>query len=229
MDTRLFESACAAVGLNLTESQLTLFQSFEHDLYEANKSKNLTRVLREECWVRHFLDSLLFQDLIPIRAEVLDIGTGPGFPAWPLACARPDLKVTALDSNGKMLGFLNSHLLPNLKTELARAEEFPKRESFDFVTGRALAALPVQLEVSAALAKVGGVIVPMRTEKDRSEIESLNPLVLGLELDTIEEKTLEGLGLPAIRFFPVYKKIKATPAKYPRKWAEITRRPLSGF
>src|ERR1041384_4679794 len=134
-------------GLELTPEQVAQFEAFEAKLYEANAVMNLTRVPREECWLRHFVDSLLFQDLIPLNARVLDIGTGPGFPAWPLACARPDLQVTALDSNGKMLGFLRSQPLPNLEVVQERAEEWGAFERFGVVTGRALAPLPVQIEL----------------------------------------------------------------------------------
>ncbi|RYG69749.1 16S rRNA (guanine(527)-N(7))-methyltransferase RsmG, partial [bacterium] len=83
---------------------LDRFETFEADLYEANEVMNLTRVPREECWLRHFLDSLLIAPWLPGEGSLLDIGSGPGFPAWPLALARPELQVTALDSSGKMLG-----------------------------------------------------------------------------------------------------------------------------
>src|ERR1041384_3584956 len=130
-------------GLELTPEQVAQFEAFEAKLYEANAVMNLTRVPREECWLRHFVDSLLFQDLIPDRASVLDIGTGPGFPAWPLACARPDLQLTAMDSSGKMLGFLQRQGLPNLETIQIRAEEWGVRDRFDVVTGRAVAPLSI--------------------------------------------------------------------------------------
>ena len=96
MQVDSFVQATRTLGLTLSEAQLSKFENFEEALYRANEVMNLTRVAREECWLRHFVDSLLFQDLIPRGAAVLDIGTGPGFPAWPLACARPDLSITAM-------------------------------------------------------------------------------------------------------------------------------------
>lgn len=219
-------NACENLGVPLTSDQLEAFDSFENDLYEANRTKNLTRVPREECWVRHFLDALLPQGLFPRNATLLDIGTGPGFPAWPLACARPDLQVTGLDSNGKMLAFLRTHLLPNLHAVFARAEEYNARERFDVVTGRAVAPLSAQLEISAAFAKRGGLVILMRTDKDRPEIERFEPSVLGLRLREVEEGLLPLDPEPAVRLFPVYEKIAATPARFPRRWAEILKSPL---
>ena len=183
---------------------------------------NLTRVPREEAWSRHFVDSLLFHDLIPPGARVLDLGTGPGFPAWPLALARPDLRVTALDSSGKMLGFLRSQPLPNLEVVQARAEEWGVREAYDAVTGRALAPLPLQLELSAPPLRVGGVVVPMRTPAD----DLREPLweALGLRPAGRHERTLPGTD--AVRVFPTFVKERPTSDRYPRRWSEMRARPL---
>jgi 16S rRNA (guanine527-N7)-methyltransferase len=207
----------------LTPGQFEAFEAFESRLYEANAMMNLTRVSQEECWLRHFMDSLLFQDLIQEGTAVLDIGSGPGFPAWPLACARPDLNVVAIDSSGKMIRFLSKSPLPNLKAVLVRAEEWKIRDAFDFVTGRALAPLGIQLELSAPLTRLGGVVVPMRTPAEATVIEQdVSPL--GLELVQVHRRTLPGTDV--VRVFPVYKKVNPTPDRYPRTWAEIKRRPL---
>lgn len=224
MDRASFTQAAQTVGLSLTSEQLDAFEQFEERLYATNAVMNLTRVPREECWIRHFLDSLLFQDLIPTGASVLDIGTGPGFPAWPIACARPDVTVTALDSSGKMLGFLQRNPLPNLEPVLARAEEWGVHEKFDFVTGRAVAPLAGQLELSAPTAKVGGSVVPMRTPAERAEAQRFPVAELGLELEKIESRPLPNTDI--VRLFPIFQKVKKTPARYPRSWPEIRNRPI---
>lgn len=217
---------CARAGFALTPAQVELFESFQDALYAANALMNLTRVAAEDCEVRHFVDSLLFMDLVQASARVLDLGCGPGFPAWPLACARPDVHVTALDSSGKMLGFLASQPLPNLVCHLGRAEDTGWRERFDVVTGRALAPLAAQLELSALACRVGGAVVPMRTASERSEIESFPGEVLGLALTAIAERRLPGDG--AARLAPVFEKARRTPPGYPRRWAEIKRHPIHG-
>ncbi len=216
------QGAAHEIGLELSPDQLAAFEAFENDLYERNEIMNLTRVPREECWLRHFLDSLLLSSLIGDSLKVVDIGCGPGFPSWPLACARPDLKVTALDSSGKMLGFLARHPLPNLEIVQDRAESWGRREKFDIATGRAVAPLAIQLELSAPVVRVGGFVIPMRTPNDELESDSLK--TLGLELVSVEQKELPETDI--VRVFPIYKKVAATPRKYPRSWAEIKKRPL---
>ncbi len=210
--------------MELSPEQIGQFETFEGNLYATNAVMNLTRVPREECWLRHFVDSLLFQDLLPQGASVLDIGSGPGFPAWPLACARPDLTVTALDSSGKMLGFLQRNPLPNLTPVLARAEDWGVREEFDVVTGRALAPLPIQLELSMAPLKIGGLIVPMRTPGEEGAAKAFPAEKLGLRPAGLHRRPLPGTDI--VRLFTVYEKVAATDLAYPRSWADIKRKPL---
>jgi 16S rRNA (guanine527-N7)-methyltransferase len=225
VDRPRFQDALRTIGLDLAHDHLDRFQAFEDALYKANQVMNLTRVPQQESWLRHFVDSLLFQDLIPEGSTVLDIGAGPGFPAWPLACARPDLHVTALDSSGKMLGFLKTQPLPNLEAVQARAEEWGVRDRFDVVTGRAVAPLAIQLEVSAPCAKKGGIVLPMRTPVEAPEIESFPARQLGLKL---KEQVPRGLpGTDIVRQVAIYEKVEPTPAAYPRPWAEIKRKPIS--
>lgn len=207
----------------LTEEQIAAINAFLDAMYVVNETRNLTRVTREDAWNRHILDSLLHEDLIPEGAKVLDIGTGPGFPSWPLACARPDLHITAIDSNGKMIEFLKSQPLKNLEVIQRRAEEWAKRERFDVVTGRAVAPLMIQLELSAAFAKVGGAVIPMRTESDLAILPK-KVKGLGLVLESAEVRELAGVN----RVFPVYRKAGFTDSRFPRMWAEIKNNPLSG-
>ena len=162
--------------------------------------------------------------MIPASAKVLDIGTGPGFPAWPLACARPDLKVTALDSWRKGLAFLMTHPLPNLEILEGRAESVVRREAFDVVTGRAFAPFAVQAEASAAWVKVGGLFVPFRTPAESDLVLTFGGDVLGLRLrDKITASLPHGAG---DRLFPVFEKVTRTDRGYPRSWAEMKKRPI---
>lgn len=223
MDRDRFRGDLELLGMELTEDQLEAFEAFETDLYHANATRNLTRVPPQECASRHFTDSLLLVKAIEPTGRLLDLGTGPGFPAWPLACAFPSLHVTALDSNGKMLAFLRDHPLPNLTIVQVRAEDWDVWDQFDWVTGRALAPLAVQLEVSVRPCKVGGAIVPLRTPSDLPEIERLRE-TLGLNLESVIEIELPGTDVR--RVIPVFRKIQRTPKGFPRPWAEIRRKPL---
>lgn len=224
MDRLRFADACLHLGIKLTAAQLESFEAFEDRLYHANSMMNLTRVPIEESWIRHFLDSLLFQDLIPKGARVLDVGTGPGFPAFPIACARPDLQVTAIDSSGKMTGFLKSVAPKNLRVVTDRAEEWQVRDLFGFVTGRAVAPLSTQLELSAAPCALNGLVVPMRTPAEAGDFDFPGLKTLGLKFESTIERALPGTDI--IRAFPIYKKVAPTPAKFPRKWADMKKSPL---
>ncbi|MHB8636675.1 MAG: 16S rRNA (guanine(527)-N(7))-methyltransferase RsmG [Fimbriimonadaceae bacterium] len=219
MDRFGLRTTCAEFGIELGDGQLSAFEAFECALYAANRHTNFTRVPQEDCWLRHFVDSLLIAEFLPFGAAVLDIGAGPGFPAWPIACARPDLTVAALDSNGKMVRFLASQKLPNLEVLHARAEDHPPREAFDVVTGRALAPLAVQLELSAAPCRVAGVVLPMRTPND--DPLGQPPPGLGLELRTVHRRRLPTTDI--VRVFPEYRKVSSTRANFPRSWAEIRK------
>jgi len=224
MEFDLLRRHCLSLGFPLTEEQMLQFSGFEQALYQTNQTTNLTRVPPEQFETRHLLDSLLFLDLIPGNAELLDIGCGPGFPCWPIACARPDVKVLGMDSANKMIQFLKSVKLPSLWAKTIRAEERPYRDQFDVVTGRALAPLAIQLELSALPCRVGGAIVPMRTESEREAIEEFPAAQLALILEAIIERELPGAD--AKRLFPIFRKAGPTPQKYPRSWAEIRRRPM---
>ena len=218
-------AACSELGISLSEEQLAAFEYFEEDLYEANEVMNLTRVRQEDCYIRHFLDSIMIGKIVSELApggSMLDIGCGPGFPSWPVACAFPSIQVTALDANGKMLGFLDRHRLDNLTIEHVRAEEVRERERFDVVTGRAVAPFGIQLEISAAQVKQGGHFIPMRTPTD--DLTSGNWTKLGLDLVETREQAIPGTDI--VRVFPIFKKNRQTAPYYPRKWPDIKKKPL---
>lgn len=86
----LLTEYCDCAEMPLSKEQVQRFDAYLADLYAVNATMNLTRVPREEAELRHLIDSLLVAELLPAGAEVVDLGTGPGLPAWPLACARPD-------------------------------------------------------------------------------------------------------------------------------------------
>lgn len=224
MDVSRLQAEAERRGIFLDASQVQSFSEFGDALYERNEVTNLTRIPEAHCWVKHFLDSLLMCPYLPPGASVLDVGSGPGFPAWPVACARMDVSVTALDGSNKGLQFLRSHLLPNLRVKQARAEEFDEREAYDVVTGRALAPVAVQLETSAAFARIGGSVVPFRTPQDLDALKAFPAEKLGLELAECHQVALpDEFGE---RLFPVFVKRSRTPRTYPRRWAEIRARPL---
>ncbi len=214
-------------NIKLTENQLEGIVQFCDNFYQVNSTKNLTTIPRNEFFVKHFIDSILIQKWIPEKSKVLDIGCGPGFPAWPLAYVRSDIHVTGLDSSQKMLGFLETQKLDNLTTYLGRAEEYGKgtrgkgRGAFDVVTGRAVAPFKIQAEISAPFLKKGGLWIPLRTIHEKEAIEQIDFGFLGLELRNVEQVKLPFDEI--IRLFPVYEKVSKTPGIYPRSWSSIKK------
>lgn len=215
---------CLGADIPLSAEQVERFEAYLADLYVVNATMNLTRVPQEEAELRHLIDSLLVAEFLPAGGEVVDLGTGPGLPAWPLACARPDLKVTAVDSSGKMLDFLRRHPLSNLTVVQGRAEDLSWEECIDAATGRALAPLGIQLELTSRMLRVGGRSVPFRTTAEREAILAVPALKLGLELISMEERRLPGTDI--VRLFPIFTKVAKTPKGFPRGWAQIKANPI---
>lgn len=224
LETNILTEYCASVGFPLESEQIKAFENYKKALYDTNKVMNLTRVPESDSYLRHFVDSLLIVDLIPRNARVLDIGTGPGLPAWPLACVRPDITVTALDSSTKMIEFLKTVPLSNLVPIQIRAEDFDQRERFQIVTGRAIAPLSLQLEMSAPYCVMNGFVIPFRTLSDEDEIKRFPAHKLNIKLDQIIHRTLPTTEIT--RVFPLYKKTGLTSFIYPRPWSMMKRSPL---
>jgi len=150
--------------------------AFARILVDANASRNLTRLASPEgLAVGMFLDSLLFlRALTRLRpsTNLVDVGCGAGFPAVPLAIARPDVHVTAVDSRKMKVDFIAEAAaelgLTNLEARHSRAEDLPE-DGFDAATARALGDLPVSLGWTLPLVKPGGPVVIARGAGDLDE------------------------------------------------------------
>lgn len=220
-------------GLNLTlpeQTQKTLCE-FGKAVVEQNKVMNLTAITEPEQVAKlHLLDSLTVlsvQDLT--EKTVIDVGCGAGFPGVPLKIACPGMQLTLLDSLGKRMNWLQE-ILPTLgvgaECVTARAEEAvaDRREQYDFATSRAVARLPILLELTAPYVKVGGAVLAMKGAAAREELaESKNAIrALGLKVEKVQEFPIDGTSHAVI----VLRKIAPTPKQYPRRYAKIKQSPL---
>lgn len=211
-------------GHVISEESVQVVNQFIDHLYDVNQVMNLTRISKEDAVTKHVGDSLLVSEFIADGSEVLDIGTGPGFPSFVLAACRSKIKVTAIDSSGKYVRFLKSHPLPNLNVLQQRVEEKIQREMYDVVTGRAVAPFSSQFELSMAWLKVGGLFVPFRTPSEEEEIQQSDLAQFGFELEEIRQIELPGTDI--IRSFPLIRKVQKTSKDLPRVWAKIKNDPL---
>lgn len=209
------------------------------DLYnilaETNKVMNLTAITDEkEVILKHFIDSATVCALIDGDLNVVDVGCGAGFPSLPLAILRPDLTVTAIDSTGKRVNFVNETVkklsLSNVTAICARAEDFAKnyRESFDVCTSRAVARLNVLAELCVPLVKIGGSFVPMKSERGEEELSEAQSCIskLGCKLALRKQLSLSLDTWAIQREIFVFNKTSRTPIQYPRNYSQITKKPL---
>lgn len=213
------------------------FYRFTEHLLEVNVHTNLTAI-REPVGIidKHYIDSLLAIELIPVGARVLDLGCGPGFPSIPLAIMRPDLEITALDSTSKKIDFVQKSAeilqLSNLKGVSGRAEDTKLRKSlgkYDIVVSRAVARLNVLCELCIPYLKVGGSLVALKGAKYDEELaEATNAIkILGAETLKIEQKELITAENQAeMRGMIVIQAKKEAPSQYPRAYAAILKKPL---
>ena len=223
------------IDIKFTEEQLNQFYKYMNLLLEWNEKINLTAITDpNEVILKHFIDSLTINKYIKENSTLADVGTGAGFPGIPLKILRPDLKITLVDSLNKRINFLNEVInklnLVNIETVHSRIEDFGKdkkyRESFDFVTARAVANLAVLSEYLLPIAKVGGQCVCMKGSSVEEELSNgKNAIkVLGGKIKNIDEFVLPDSDMS--RNVIIIDKIKNTPNKYPRKAGILVKEPL---
>ena len=220
-------------ALGLETGCIPALEKFAGMLLERNKVMNLTAITKpKDVAALHLLDSL---SLIPAagleRGSVVDVGTGAGFPGVPLAIAKPELTVTLLDSLGKRVRFLEEVReelgLENVACVQARAEEFGQREMFDWAVSRAVAELPVLCELCLPLVKVGGRFLAMKSSHCEEELERAVGAVkiLGGKIGWVKDYTIPTTDV--IHRVVCVEKLTPTPGKYPRKFPQIKKQPLS--
>lgn len=222
--------------ITLTGNQYEQFQKYFELLAEWNEKMNLTAITDESgVALKHFADSLSLLNFvdIPQNSTLADVGTGAGFPGVVLKIARPDIKLTLIDSLNKRLVFLNevcSQLGIDAELIHSRAEDGARdeklRESFDFVASRAVARMNVLSEYCLPYVKVGGAFCAMKGAQANEEFkESLNAInTLGGKLENKYFFELPENG--GERAIAVVRKVRNTPQKYPRQSGKIKAKAL---
>jgi 16S rRNA (guanine527-N7)-methyltransferase len=126
--------------------------------------------------------------------SLADLGTGAGLPGIPLALAKPALQVTLVESNGKKARFLREAVrtlgLANARVAESRAEALNEPGAYDAITARALATLPLIIELGGHLLKPGGRLLAMKGAVPDDEIASLP---VGWRVEHVRPLTVPGL------------------------------------
>lgn len=242
-----FFSAASAMGVEFEETDVPRLEQFLKLMLEANRKVNLTAITDPgEAWRKHILDALSLVGVIASAGvaaahaseaagekagamKVIDIGSGGGVPAIPLAIVMPDVRFTLVDSTGKKVEYLqgtsNELDLKNVRVLNARAEMLGQdrrthREKYDVATARALGHLAVVIELCGPLVRPGGIVIAVKGAKAEQELEEAKDALgkVGLRhVQTIETTTGR---------LVILEKTTRTPRLYPRRDGEPSRVPL---
>ncbi len=220
-----------AIDQSLTDVQRKQYYRYYELIAEYNKVMNLTGIDDYEgVYLKHFYDSLTVKDkIIELKPKTIaDVGSGAGFPGIVLAIYFPEIQFSLIEPLTKRIKFLEvvvSELgLSNVELLNERVEDI--EAEYDMVTSRAVARLNILLELCAPVCKVGGYVLTLKGPKVTEElVEAQNAIK---KLGLIESAT-EKLVLPveeSTRYNVYLEKIKETPAKYPRNFGPIKKKPL---
>jgi len=232
---RKFKNNLIKINLQLNNEQIKQFYDYMNLLLEWNEKINLTAIVDpEEIIIKHFIDSLTVKDYIEDSSNIVDVGTGAGFPGIPIKIAFPNTKIVLLDSLNKRINFLNIVInklnLKNIITKHCRVEDFGRdvkfREKFDYAISRAVAPMNILLEYLVPLIKINGKCICMKSNKINEELENSKNAIKELNVKLVTEKEFVLPNTDIRRTIVVFNKIKETHKKYPRKAGEPSKKPL---
>jgi 16S rRNA (guanine527-N7)-methyltransferase len=175
------------IEIDLDHTQNRLFSTHAIELIKWTQKINITTITDPiEVASNHFLDSLVPAQFIPPGAAMLDIGSGGGFPGIPLKVLLPKLSVTLIDASRKKVSFLKHVIrtlkLDNIEALHLRAEQLAIQPSyinrFDVIISRALSSLDFFVRLALPLLADGGVIIALKGEVDKAELDDLRYNVL---------------------------------------------------
>lgn len=216
----------------ISDEQISKFIQYFEMLVDWNTRMNLTAITEEdEVAKKHFIDSLAAKDCIPQNANCIDVGTGAGFPGIPLLILRPDIRMTLLDSLNKRLVFLkeltdNLGLSGRVQIVHSRAEDGGQnpayRGKFDVALSRAVAGLPVLLELTVPfLNKKGKSICYKGDVTEEIQLTQNACKKLNCRLETIEVPSDYG-----VRTLVIAERTGEIPKQFPRKAGTPSKNPL---
>ncbi len=220
--------------MNKIESHSHSFLTYYQFLKEENEKYNLTAITSfEEVYEKHFKDSLMVCNVIPMEdiKTICDVGSGAGFPGIPLKIVFPHLSLTIIEPTQKRCQFLKKLIekleLKDVTIINDRAENQNNlREHFDLVCARAVASLPILLELCIPLVKKDKYFIAMKGSNYQEEIHQASHAckVLDCVLEMVQTYELsQGFGTHSLLR---YKKNKITKSSYPRHYATIKKKPL---
>jgi len=230
----LIEQGFKALELDCDAEMLSRYRTYYEYLEEINAVMNLTAISGEQDVARlHFLDCAALLKQADFKGKkVIDVGTGAGFPGLPLKIACPDIDLTLLDSLDKRVKFLRDCCeklnLLDVNCIHCRAEEAPKeyRGGFDIALSRAVARLNLLSELCLPMVEKGGLFIAMKGTDCAEEVKDAEKGIALLGGKVLKKVDYLIPGTDISHSAVIIKKVADTPAKYPRRWAQIKKQPL---
>lgn len=228
-----FIEKCKSLNIEVTEKKLSQLEIYAKFLQEYNEHTNLTAITNlEDIYLKHFYDSLTLTKVIDLKTctNLLDFGTGAGFPGMVLKIFFPDLKVTLLDSNNKKIRFLTElqdkiHVdnleLINTRVENIRNERL---NYYDVVTARAVTNMPVLTELAMPLVKKNKYFIAMKGS-NTEEIKTSKNAILKMHGEISEINTFLLSKETGMRNIIKIKKNKETDLNELRTYEKIIKKP----
>ncbi|MDT2865455.1 16S rRNA (guanine(527)-N(7))-methyltransferase RsmG [Vagococcus carniphilus] len=238
MKPDVFRQELAKIGIDLSDEQMNQFEIYYELLVEWNQKINLTAITElEEVYLKHFYDSITLATTLDLGKEaysLCDVGAGAGFPSIPIKIVYPNLEISIVDSLNKRIKFLtllcDELKLENVNLYHDRAETFGQnkahRESYDFVTARAVARLNVLSELCIPLVKKNGQFLALKAAKSEEEVQESKKAIATLGGKLADEIEISLPFSEDKRYIVVIDKKKETPNKYPRKPGTPNKKPL---
>ena len=236
MKEKLYE-LCKNNEIDLSDTQLEQFQIFYDYMIEMNQVMNLTSITEEdEVILKHFYDSMSVVKYYDFNQgeNVIDVGTGAGFPGIPLAILLPGIQFTLMDSLNKRITFLKDVVekcgLKNVECIHSRAEELAKnekyREKYDICVSRAVANLSILLEYCIPFIKKGGKFISYKSISSEEELSASKNAQNKLCCKLKNNISFELSDTDNKRNFLIFEKFDLTASKYPRNNGIPRKKPL---
>ncbi len=231
----LWTTLAQRAGISLTAEQIARLSQYLDLLLAGNETMNLTRITdRPAAEIQHVGDSLTLLPFMPTGAfSLADIGSGGGVPGIPLAIARPDARITLIESTKKKADFLTRTAatlqLANVRVVPQRAEDAGNsglRQSFDVVTARAVATIDWLAEWTLPLVKVGGKALLMKGPRHADELPTAAKAIkiLGGAAPVVHPVELPGATGLVIVEIP---KTQRSDTRYPRPASSAKGNPIA--
>lgn len=188
----------------------------------------------EQAWKVHVADSLsgLEFDALGSARRICDVGSGAGFPGLALAAARPEARLTLLDSSSRKCEFMRRAAatagLENTEVVCERAEtwaEGPGAGAYDAVTARAVGRLSTIAELASPLLGDGGVLVAWKGRRDADEEAELRRAAPMLAMEPVEVRWVGPYAGSENRHLHLLRKSGPTPEDLPRRPGMAKKRP----